>query len=97
MPDIPCSSEGWMRRWRDDGIRISKKGPEPLLIDTPWDRRQGLPAGADHEDAALILPLKSRLPGRAHHKDDALLNAHHSAGSGSHEIILHNKHLKMKK
>jgi hypothetical protein len=80
--------------WDGGGAMVSgstKKGPEPLLIDATGDRRKGLPTGADHENAAPILPLKSRLTGRPNNEDDALLNTHQRASSGSHEIILHNK------
>ncbi len=74
-----------------------KKGPKPLLIDAAGHRGKSLTAGADHEDATLVLPFKSRLPGGANNKDDTLLDAYQRASSGSHEIILHNKTFKMKK
>jgi hypothetical protein len=74
-----------------------EKGPKPLLIDAAGHRRKGLAANADHEDAALVLPFKSRLTGRANNEDGTLLNAHQGAGSGSHEVILHNKTFKNEK
>ncbi len=78
-------------------LGFKEKGPKPLLIDTAGHWWKGLTAGADHEDAALILPFKSRLPGGANNEDDTLLDAYQRASSGSHEIILHNKTFKMKK
>ncbi|AXY74411.1 hypothetical protein D3H65_10675 [Paraflavitalea soli] len=74
-----------------------EKGPKPLVIDAAGHGRQGLAAGADHEDAAFVLPFKGRLPRRAHNENGALLNAHHRAGSGSDEVILHNKTIKNEK
>ncbi len=73
------------------------KGPEPLLIDKARHPGQGLTGGADHEDAAFVLALKSGLAPRANNEDDTLLNTHHRAGSGSHEIILYNKTFKNEK
>lgn len=89
----------------DDGATIvsgaNEKGPEPLLIDTAGDPGKGMAAGADHEDAAFVLPFKNRLAERAHHEDGTLLNPDsyrdQRASSGSDEIILHNKTFKNEK
>jgi|GEM_PF-446884 len=83
----------------DGGAKIvsesTKKGPEPLLKDKAGNWTQGLTPITGHEDAAPILPLKSRLPGRANNEDNALFNPDSNrdqgASSGSYEIILHNK------
>ncbi|AXY75392.1 hypothetical protein D3H65_15980 [Paraflavitalea soli] len=79
------------------GLVSTKKGPEPLMINLAGSLRQGLPAGADHEDAAFVLPLKGRLTGGANNENNALLNAYQRATSGSDEIILHNKTFKNEK
>jgi hypothetical protein len=85
----------------DDGATIvsrsKEKGPEPLLIDAAGDPGKGLTTGADHEDAAFVLPFKGRLAPRAHHEDGTLLNPYQRPSNGSHEIILHNKTFKNEK
>ena len=78
-------------------LESEEKGPEPLVINAAGHPGKGLAAGADHEDAAFVLPLKGRLPGRANNENYTLLDAYQRASSGSHEIILHNKTFKNEK
>ncbi|WP_315815115.1 hypothetical protein [Paraflavitalea speifideaquila] len=83
----------------DGGVHIGvcRKRAEALTDRRGRARGKGLAAGADHEDAAFVLPFKGRLAPRANNEDGTLLNADQRASSGSHEIILHNKTFKNEK
>ncbi|WP_315818203.1 hypothetical protein [Paraflavitalea speifideaquila] len=74
--------------------KVKEKGRSPFI--NAILNRPGEGGAAHQEDTTCKLLFKSRTQGPANGEDTALLNAHHTTGSRSDQVIQHNKTFKMK-